>query len=113
MLIRDIQYWTWLLKFKQVQKENELAAMAKVYKQNLHNSQVGKQNEVYIKLSNLVEGEAVARVANDHCQTQHHISTGKQWQPSIRPAAILIKEGKYREATNWADETDIGLEGER
>ena len=66
------------MNFEQVQKENELATMAKVHEQNLHNGQVRKQNEVYIKLSNLAEGEAVTRATNAWCQTQHHISEGRQ-----------------------------------
>ena len=65
------------MNFEQVQKENELATMAKVHEQNLHNGQVRKQNEVYIKLSNLAEGEAVTRATNAWCQTQHHISAGR------------------------------------
>ena len=52
------------MNFKQVQKENKLAMMAKVHKQNLHNGQVRKQNIVYTKLSNLAEGEAVTRATN-------------------------------------------------
>ena len=66
------------MNFKQVQKENKLAMMAKVHEQNLHNGQVRKQHMVYIKLSNLAEGEAVTRATNTWCQTQHHISTGRQ-----------------------------------